>query len=77
MKRVNPEYALRISAIADMVTGLTAAEAARTLASAVITVAKDRCGNDGDEFASNVIEMIEEGMNGENLVVVHKSEVTQ
>lgn len=67
------EDMLKIAAIADMVTGLTEQTAAEVLASAVITVAKDR-SNNAERFAAYAVDMIEEGMR--DAVPVHRSRLT-
>lgn len=67
-------FALAVAAIADMVTGMPAQRAAEILASAVITVAKDRTPFP-DRFVEYTVEMIEAGMT--DAVAVHRSSLTQ
>lgn len=74
---MDPEDMRKVAAIADMVTGLRLESAANILASAVITVARDRlpAGAIAEGFAEHVVNMIEEGMT--DAVPVHIGTLNQ
>lgn len=67
----------KVAAIADMVTGITLECAANILASAVITVARDRlpAGAIAEGFVEHVVNMIEEGMT--DAIPVRRETLTQ